>query len=476
MEESPGGGTGRGSLRRTWAYGALLAGTVVLFLWIREVGTAAELAPGASAVAPAAPSSVRAAAPLLLALLVVLAAARLVGRVFRGIGQPPVVGEMLAGILLGPSLLGALAPEVSAFLFPPSALRLLEALAQVGVVLYMFLVGLELDTTLLRDRRRASVAISHASIVAPFLLGAALALWLHPTLAPPGVPFTVFALFLGAAMSVTAFPVLARILADRGLLRTPTGATTLACAAVDDVSAWCLLALVVGVAKSDAASAAGTVAGSAAFVAFVLLVVRPLVRRVVARAGADTTPQGTMAVVCLAVLAAAVATEAIGIHALFGGFLLGAIVPHDAPVARDVRGKLEDVVLVLLLPAFFALTGMRTEVGLLAGPWEWGVCAAVVAVASLGKFGGTFVAARLTGHPARESAILGVLMNTRGLMEVVVLNVGLDLGVVSPTLFTMLVIMALVTTLATTPIVHALRLRGAGAPAPAVGGAAAAAE
>lgn len=458
------------ALGRAVAYGTMLAATVAAFLAIRAMGSEPSDAVPAAAPAAAHEEGLSAAGHLLLALLVVLAAARVAGSLFRRIGQPPVVGEMLAGILLGPSLLGSAAPSLSAFVFPEATLPLLGVLAQVGVVLYMFLVGLELDTAMLRDRTHASVAISHASILAPFVSGAALALWLHPTLAPDGVPFTVFALFLGAAMSVTAFPVLARILADRGLQGTRTGATALACAAIDDVSAWCLLALVVGVARADAGSAATTVLGAGAFAAFVLFVVRPLVRaRLAARKHApDAAPQHTIALLCLAVLGAAVATEWIGIHALFGAFLLGAVIPHDAALARDVRRKLEDVVVVLLLPSFFALTGMRTEIGLLSGPWEWGVCAVVVLVASLGKFGGTFVAARVTGHGARDAAVLGVLMNTRGLMEIVVLNVGLELGVVSPTLFTMMVIMALATTLAAAPLVHALTWRAAPSPAGAV--------
>jgi Kef-type K+ transport system membrane component KefB len=372
-------------------------------------------------------------------------------------GQPPVMGEVVAGILLGPSCLAHFAPETAAFLLPAGVMPTLGALSQVGIVLYMFLVGLRLDTSLLRERTRASVAISHASILVPFILGVASALWLYPRLAPPGVSFTVFALFLGVALAVTAFPVLARILADRGMEKTAIGTTALACAAVDDVSAWCLLALVVGVARADARSAVWTALGTAAFVVAMIFVVRPMARGFTARH--ETRPgarQDAMAVVCIAALLAALTTETIGIHALFGAFLLGAVVPHDSALAREATGRLEDVIVVLLLPAFFAFTGMRTQIGLLAGPEQWGVCALIVLVASVGKFGGTFVAARLAGQSARDAATLGVLMNTRGLMEVIVLNVGMDLGVVSPTLFTMLVIMAVSTTLATAPLLRAL--------------------
>jgi Kef-type K+ transport system membrane component KefB len=331
------------------------------------------------------------------------------------------------------------------------------------VLLFLFLVGLEIDLALLAHRGRTSVAVSHASIVTPFLLGAVLALHLYPRLATSDVPFSVFSLFLGVSLSVTAFPVLARILTDRGLQGSPLGTMALACAAVDDVTAWCLLAFVVGYAGAEPGQALLTLALAAGYVALMVAFVRPAVgwfaRRQEAR---DEISQGTMAMVFLALLLSALATEAIGIHALFGAFLLGALVPHDSALARRVRGRLEDVVIVLLLPAFFAFVGLRTEIGVVRGIGDWALCGLIVVVASLGKFGGSAVAARLTGAPWREAAALGALMNTRGLMELVVLNIGLDLGVLSPRLFAMLVIMALVTTLATTPAVT-LITRGAGA-------------
>jgi K+:H+ antiporter len=435
---------------------------VLIFLAIRARGEQM-----AAALPPAAPPAVEAARAMprpadalfhvLLAMAVILAAARLVGAAFRRLGQPPVIGEVVAGILLGPSLLGRLAPGAYAYLLPREVAPYLGVLAQVGVILFMFLVGLELDAAPLRRRTHASVAISHASIVVPFVLGSALALWLYPLLSSRDVPFTVFALFMGVSISVTAFPVLARILTDRGLQRTPLGVVALTCAAVDDVTAWCLLALVVGIVQARVAGAARTVLFAAAYVAVVLLLARPLLRglaRAADRHGKVT--QGTLAALLFVLLLSALATESIGIHAIFGAFLIGAVVPSDSLVARELRHRLEDVVVVLLLPAFFAFTGMRTQIGLLGSATAWLLCGVIILVACLGKFGGTLLAARLTGIGWRESSALGILMNTRGLMELIVLNVGLDLGVLSPTLFAMLVLMAVVTTLMTTPILHLL--------------------
>jgi Kef-type K+ transport system membrane component KefB len=335
----------------------------------------------------------------------------------------------------------------------PAALR---AVSQLGVILYMFLVGLELNAARLAGRAHAAVAVSHASIVVPFVLGAALALGLYPIFSHEGVPFTSFALFIGAAMAITAFPVLARILTDSKMEKTELGIVALSCAAADDVTAWCLLALVVGVAQANIGSAVWVIGGAVAFLAFMFLVVRPLLSRLIdseterADGLSPTAVSGTF----LAVLLAALATEAIGIHAVFGAFLLGAVIPHDSRIAREFVAKMKDLVTVLLLPAFFAFTGMRTQISLMSGWDSWLWCGAIVLVATTGKFGASLIAARLTGLGWREAAALGTLMNTRGLMELIVLNIGLDLGVISPTLFTMMVVMALVTTAATAPIVQ----------------------
>jgi Kef-type K+ transport system membrane component KefB len=289
------------------------------------------------------------------------------------------------------------------------------------------------------------------------LLGAALALSLYPRYSTSAVAFTPFALFIGVAMSITAFPVLARILTDWGLQKTRLGVLALSCAAIDDVTAWCLLAFVVSVAHAQAGSLLFTLIATIGFIFFVLLIARRgalwLVQRQTTR---GQTPQSMFAIVCAALLLSALVTERIGIHALFGAFLLGTVIPHDSALARDIRERCEDLVVVLLLPVFFAFTGMRTQIGLVHGTRDWLVCILIVVTASLGKFGGSFLAARWTGSDWREAASLGVLMNTRGLMELIVLNVGLDLGVLSPELFAMFVLMALVTTLMTTPILHAL--------------------
>lgn len=399
---------------------------------------------------------------VLLALVVVITLARVVGAAFRYIQQPPVIGEVVAGLMLGPSLLGQVWPEAMAYVLPPAVAPHLFVLSQVGVILYMFLVGLELDTTVLRKSSHTAIAVSHAGIVVPFLLGATLALWLYPRLSSADVPFTVFALFLGLSMSITAFPVLARILTDRRMQRTELGVLSLGCAAVNDVTAWCLLAFVVSLVSARVGGAFETLAFTLIYIVAVVKILRPLMARFAARVDRrGTLSQADVAVVLVAIFGSSVAAEYIGIHAIFGAFLLGVIVPHDGVLARDLGHRMEDFVVVLLLPAFFAFTGMRTSLGLVSGVDQWMICALIVAVACLGKIGGTYVAARVTGLSSRTSAALGVLMNTRGLMELIVLNVGLDLGVLGPTLFAMMVVMALVTTMMTAPLLHVLTDGGA---------------
>jgi len=444
--------------RAVAAYGLMIGGVILLYLWIRSYGETlgAPLASG-TAIFGSAASRANAGDLLhvLLALVVVIATARAMGSIFRSVGQPQVIGEILAGIVLGPSLLGRLAPGAEGYLFPATVGPALNIIAQVGVILYMFLVGLELDPALLRKRGHTTVAISHASIVAPFLLGAAIALYLYPKLSTGDVPFTCFSLFLGVSMSVTAFPVLARILTDRRIHKTRMGAIALTCAAVDDVTAWCMLAFVVSVARAQAAGAVATIAMALGFIALMIVVVRPaMVRLSLVYGNRGRLTQGVMAAIFVALLVSASATELIGIHAVFGAFALGAVIPHDSGMARELTDRLEDIVIVLLLPAFFAYTGLRTQIGLVSGYEQWMMCALIVVVASAGKFGGSVAAARITGLNWRDSSALGVLMNTRGLMELIVLNIGLEMNVISPTLFAMLVIMALVTTFATTPILH----------------------
>ena len=449
----------RGASRRFLAaYIAMVAGAVALFLLIRRYGeTLAAPAPAVIAATDIARDAPALAAPnallhVLLALAAVVVAGRILGRLFRWIGQPPVVGEVIAGILLGPSLLGRIAPGAAAYVLPSSVAPSLGVVAQLGVMLYMFLVGLQLNAGLLRGRAHATVATSHASIVAPFVLGSLLALFLYPRLSTSAVPFTSFALFMGVAMSITAFPVLARILTDCGIAQTDLGVVALTCAAADDVTAWCLLAFVIGIAQAKVEGALAVVALAIGFIATMFLAVRPLAARLLARPGDRAPGREAIALALVCMLFSALATEWIGVHAIFGAFLFGVVIPHDSGLARILTERLEDLVVVLLLPAFFAFTGMRTRIDLVTGAPAWLSCGLVILVATTGKFAGTFAAARLTGMDWRGAASLGILMNTRGLMELVVLNIGLDLGIISPALFTMMVLMAVATTVATTPM------------------------
>ena len=445
-----------------WLWGAyflMLVLAVAILAGIRDLGESPILAdtePSNSAVESARAASAHDLPKVLGALLAIIVIGRGLGAVFQRIGQPRVIGEVVAGILLGPSLLGRVSPDAMAWLLPSSILPLLGVIAQLGVILFMFLVGLELNAELLRDRAHATVMISHAGIVAPFLMGAGLALWLFPRFAPDGVPFTSFALFMGVSLSITAFPVLARILTERRLERTELGVLALGCAAAGDATAWCLLAFVVGVTQSAISGAITTTVLAAAFIAVMFIIVRPVAQRWLSHAEPSQINAHVATWVLVALLVSSVAAEAIGIHALFGAFLLGAVIPHDSAVARAFHDKLHDIVVILLLPAFFAHIGMRTQIGLVSSLSEWLICGAIIVAATLGKFGGTLLAARITGIDWRTSASLGILMNTRGLMELIVLNIGLDLGVISPTLFAMLVLMALVTTMMTTPILRRL--------------------
>jgi len=437
-------------------YGLLLLAAAGIFLGVQLLGRNVAAPTAAEAGQAAAP---RTAAPhilphVLAAMVTVIVCSRLVGTLFLKLGQPRVIGEVVAGILLGPTLLGRVAPGATAFLFPATIMPILNSLAQLGVILYMFLVGLELNLDLLKSRAHATVAISHSSIIVPFLLGTVLSLWFFPLYAPAGVPFTSFSLFLGIAMAITAFPVLARILTDQGLERSEIGVLALSCAAADDVTAWCLLAFVVGVAQAELSAALVTLVLSVVYIALVVGVGRPIAARRWGPGSGVTLNNNLIALVLGGVLASSLITEAIGIHAIFGAFLIGVIIPHNSEIARGLRYKLEDFVTILLLPLYFAYTGMRTQIGLLSHPADWAICGVIVLAATVGKFGGTLVAGRLTGLNWLTSTALGILMNTRGLMELIVLNIGLDLGVISPTLFAMMVIMALATTMATAPLLR----------------------
>jgi Kef-type K+ transport system membrane component KefB len=449
-------------------YAALLAGGVGLFFVVRAWGEGLSTSPapvGAVPVGRVLPGQVDVVLHVTATLAAVVALGTALSRVMRFFGQPPVIGEVIAGIMLGPSLLGAISPQALDWLIPSAATdphgrvpAALKAVSQLGVILYMFLVGLELNAARMAKRAHAAVAVSHASIVLPFVLGSALAIGLYPVFSHQGVPFTSFALFMGVAMSITAFPVLARILTDRGLDKTEIGGIALGCAAADDVSAWCLLAMVVGVAQADVSGGFRVIGWAVVFIVFMLFTVRPILRRGIRDWDRQPgpLPAPATAAVFAAVLISALTTEAIGVHAVFGAFLLGAVIPHDGRIAREFTRQLSQVVTILFLPAFFAYTGMRMQIGLISGWQNWLWCAAIVVVATVGKFGGTYVAGRFTGLSRRDAGVLGTLMNTRGLMELIVLNIGLDLGVISPALFAMMVVMALVTTAMTAPLLERL--------------------
>jgi K+:H+ antiporter len=363
-----------------------------------------------------------------------------------------VIGEMFAGVLLGPSLLGRLFPSAESFLFPPASLPTLHLISQLGVVLFMFVVGMEMDVDTFRRRARATLLISNAGIVVPFALGVWLSLYLHERYAPAGVPFLTFASFIGTAMSITAFPVLARILAERRLKGTELGNLAIGCAAIDDVTAWCLLALVLAVSRGQGLVEpliAVVLAGIVAMIAFA--VVRPRATRLFGTAHSDEAPPRTLLTALLFLLATALATEAIGVHAVFGAFLAGVAVGGAGDLREPLRRTIEPLTAALLLPLFFAYSGLRTEVGSLSGQ-AWIACVLVLLAAVAGKFGAVTAAARVQGTAWRESLALGALMNTRGLMELVVLNIGYDLGILSPQMYTMMVIMALTTTYMAGPV------------------------
>jgi len=390
---------------------------------------------------------------LLAQIITIILAARMLGWVCQKIGQPTVIGEIIAGIVLGPSLLGLYFPEFSNALFPVKSLGNLQFLSQIGLILFMFMVGMELDLKTLKNRAHEAVVISHASIIIPFALGMGLAFYIYQSFAPTNVQFLSFGLFIGIAMSITAFPVLARIVHERGIHKTRLGAIVITCAAVDDITAWCLLAAVIAIVKAGSfVSSLYTIAIAVGYVFVMIKLVRPFLKRV-----GDLYPsrenmsKQVVAIFFLTLIFSAYATEVIGIHALFGAFMAGTIMPENKKFRNVFTEKVEDVALVLLLPLFFVFTGLRTEIGLINDPYLWKITGLIILVAITGKFVGSALAARFVSQNWRDSLSIGALMNTRGLMELVVLNIGYDLGILSPEVFSMMVIMALVTTFMTGP-------------------------
>ncbi len=393
---------------------------------------------------------------LLLQIITIVVVARLFGWVCRKIGQPAVIGEIVAGIVLGPSLVGIYFPEFSGFLFPPESLSNLQFLSQIGLILFMFVIGMELDLNVLRHQANEAVVISHASIIIPFTLGMGLAYFIYHSLAPGGVSFVSFGLFLGISMSITAFPVLARIAQERDMHKSRLGTIVITCAAADDITAWSLLAAVIAIVKAGSfMSSVPTILMAAGYVFVMLKVIRPFLKRVGdLHASRETLSKPVVGIFFLVLLLSSYTTEVIGIHALFGAFMAGAVMPENQKFKQIFIGKVEDVALVLLLPLFFVYTGLRTQIGLLDDPGLWAVCGLVILVAVVGKFVGSALAAKFIGQTWRDSLSIGALMNTRGLVELVALNIGYDLGVMTPEIFAMLVIMALVTTFMTAPALH----------------------
>ena len=390
---------------------------------------------------------------LLAQVITIILVARFFGFLFKKIGQPSVIGEIIAGIALGPSLLGAYFPEFSQSLFPAQSLGNLQFLSQFGLILFMFVIGMELDLKVLQTKAKDAVVISHASILFPFALGMGLTYFIYDQFAPEGINFLSFSLFMGIAMSITAFPVLARIVQERNIHKTKLGTIAITCAAADDITAWCILAVVIAIVKAGSFVSALYVIALAVIYVFVMIkLVRPFLKRIgELHAQKDNLSKVIVAIFFLTLLVSSYATEVIGIHALFGAFMAGAIMPENAKFRHLFIEKVEDVSLVLLLPLFFVFTGLRTQIGLLNDPQLWKLTGLIILVAVVGKFLGSAIAAKYVGQSWKDSLTIGALMNTRGLMELVVLNIGYDLGVLTPEVFAMMVIMALITTFMTGP-------------------------
>lgn len=393
---------------------------------------------------------------LLIQIIAVLLMVRLFGFLFKHIGQPGVIGEIVAGIVLGPSVLGYFFPDVFQALFPPESLTNLELLSQVGLVLFMFVIGMELDFSVLKNKINETLVISHAGILVPFFLGIVASYWIYEEYAAAQTAFLPFALFIGISMSITAFPVLVRIIQERNMTKTSLGTLAIASAANDDVTAWCLLAVVIAIAKAGTfASALYAIGLTALYIIIMFMVVRPFLKKVgEVYANQEVINKTFVALILLILIISSTLTEIIGIHALFGAFMAGVVMPPSIGFRKVMMEKVEDIALVFFLPLFFAFTGLRTEIGLINSPALWGVCLLLITVAVAGKLGGCAVAARLVGESWKDSFTIGTLMNTRGLMELVALNIGYEMGVLPPSIFVILVIMALVTTFMTTPLLH----------------------
>lgn len=390
---------------------------------------------------------------LLLQIIIILLAARLVAWFFTKIGQPSVIGEIIAGIILGPSVFGLIFPSGFEFLFPEESLYSISLLSQFGLILFMFVIGMELDLGQIKKNLKKAFIISHAGIIFPFILGAILAVFLFEDYAGEKSAILPFALFVGVSMSVTAFPVLARIIQEQGKMQTRLGMLSMASAANGDITAWCIVAVIVAIAQAgSAASAIFTVIAAILYMLLMFFIVRPAFK-VVGNVynTTETANKGLIAMIFLTLLISSYLTEVLGLHALFGAFIAGVVMPDDINFRHVLTEKVEDVSLALFLPLFFVSSGLQTEIGLLNTSAHWLITAGITLVAILGKVGGTYVASRVVGEQKRDSLYMGILMNTRGLMELIILNMGYQFGILSPVVYAMLVIMTLVTTFMTTP-------------------------
>ncbi len=391
---------------------------------------------------------------LLLQIVLILLVSRLFGLIFARLRQPAVIGEIVAGIFLGASVFGEVFPHFFNFVFPKASINNLDVLSKIGLAFFMFIIGMELDMNELKSKAKAVLIISSSSIAIPFACGLGLAYFLFPSFSMPGISFFVFSLFIGISLSITAFPVLARIIKNRALHKTPLGTLALSTAALADVMAWCILAVIIAIAKASSFSMTlFTIGGTIVFILSMLFLVRPFLEKLISKL--RTAHYGDSNIVVLSfivLLLSAFTSELIGIHMLFGAFLAGVLIPNNDTLKHALTSKLEDVSVLLLLPIFFALTGLRLHIGLLNSTDMTLVCIGIIAVATIGKFIGSALPARLLGLNAKDTLSIGILMNTRGLMELVVLNIGYELGILSPELFAMLTIMAIVTTIMTSPL------------------------
>ena len=397
---------------------------------------------------------------LLLQIIVILAICRIVGMLFKRIGQPVVIGEIIAGLLLGPSVLGYFFPQVFTFLFPEESLSYIKILSQFGLILFMYSIGMELDLSVVRKRFNDTVLISHTSTIVPFFLGMLIAYYIYKDYNSAETSFLPFALFIGISLSITAFPVLARIIQERGMTRSHLGSISLASAANGDITAWCILAAVVAYTQSDTMSSAiYTVLFSLVYIFVMFFLIRPIFK-IIGNLyhNKEVMDKSLIAFMFFVLLVSSYITEILGLHALFGAFVAGMIMPENLKFRKIMNEKVEDVSLALFLPLFFVYTGLQTEIGLINGLDMWLLCSVFIVAAIIGKFGGTLVAARLSKENWENSLYMGAFMNTRGLMELIVLTIGLEMKILPPVIFVMLVLMTLVTTFMTSPLISLINV------------------